>query len=118
VGGTCATLAQQQVIIAPAITERDTQNAAFMSPPFLPAEHPRSAARGQGIIHTARFYRESAASLRSLALTRRLFGKGVVYLLTNGLATTFRNAWKPNELCLAKTAHVENEMKPIDALAC
>ena len=28
---------------------------------ILSAEHPRSAARDQGIIHTARFYRESAA---------------------------------------------------------
>ena len=32
------------------------------------AERPRSAARGQGIIHNARFYRESAASLGSAPL--------------------------------------------------
>jgi hypothetical protein len=34
-------------------------------------EHPRSAARDLGIIHTDRFYRESAASLRSEFLPLR-----------------------------------------------
>jgi hypothetical protein len=68
VGGTCATLAQQQVIIAPAITERDTQNAAFMSPPFLPAERQPSADRSQSILNTARPHRDTAARLCSAFL--------------------------------------------------
>jgi len=68
VGGTCATLAQQQVIIAPAITERDTQNAAFMSPPFLPAERLDSASGAAMISPLAT--RVTAASLQSFV--RRL----------------------------------------------
>ena len=39
------------------------------------AERPRSAARGQGIIHNARFYRESAASLGSAPLHASLAGR-------------------------------------------
>jgi hypothetical protein len=75
------------------------------------AEHPRSAARDQGIIHTAGFYRESAAlhcSLLSFSRLRTYKPKNRISQITGDILWKTRKA---HQLNFPSTRSLKNQSK-------